>query len=430
MKQLMERERIRRVIIVGAGIGGPVLAMWLRKIGLEVVLVDARKGAAIFEGAFLGVAPNGMSVLEGLGIAKIVAAHGYPCDAFQFSNARGKAIGSIDRSEDASRFGWPLTMIRRGRLHAILAEEAKRRGVDLRFAKELSAIDRSDPTKVVARFSDGTEISGDILVGSDGLRSTVRSLVFPEAKSPSFSGLFDYGGFVSLPSARLPFAPGINVMVFGRRAFFGAFLTTEGETWWFHNGPPPALEGGETDARERLLELHRDDPPWVRELIQATPDILGPWPINELRGMSRWSDGRICLIGDAAHAMPPSAGQGASLAMEDAMVLARCLRDIDDPARAFREFEAIRRPRVDAIFEYARRSNNGKAVSHPISEWFRDMMLPVFLRFGGSAQSKAYAFRIDWGPSASLESSRGSGRGASVASSGAAGPGTVDNEAG
>jgi FAD-dependent urate hydroxylase len=82
--------------------------------------------------------------------------------------------------------------------------------------------------------------------------------------------------------------------------------------------------------------------------------------------------------------------------MEDAMVLAQCLRDIEDPGRAFQTFERRRRPRVDAIFEQARRNGSGKAVGGRLAEWFRDRLLPIFLQFGASAQSKSYGFRIAW----------------------------------
>lgn len=225
-------------------------------------------------------------------------------------------------------------------------------------------------------------------MGCDGLRSTTRALSVPKAPPPHFSGLLDFGGFTRVEG--LPFPPGINQMVFGRRAFFGAFTTPGGETWWFHNGPP-----GEGEHRARLLDLHREDPKWISALIDSTPQLLGPWRLHDLHAMPRWTNGRVCLIGDAAHAMSPSAGQGASLAMEDAMVLAQCLRDVPDVRAAFVRFEQLRRPRVDAIFKEAQRQSNRKAPTR-LSEWFRDRMLPFFLKFGAAAQTRSYAFRIDW----------------------------------
>lgn len=388
----MSGER-HKAIIVGAGIGGPVLGLCLQRLGMEVVLTEAREAVASTEGAFLGVAPNGMNALAELGLASAVAAVGHPCTGFEFRNRSDRAIGAIDRSADVAQFGWPLTMVRRGDLHAVLARAAEERGLPIRFGKRLVAIDVSRPEWVTARFADGSEERGDILIGADGLRSTVRALAMPEAPAPSLTGLLDFGGFARVQG--LPFAPGVNEMVFGRRAFFGAFTTPSGETWWFHNGPPPP-PGDAADVRARMLALHTEDPTWIRDVIEATPTVLGPWPIHELRAMKRWSRGRVCLIGDAAHAMSPSAGQGASLAFEDAMVLAKCLRDGTDPAAAFVAFERERRPRVDAIFRAAQRNGSGKATSNAMSEWFRDRMLPFFLRMGAKGQTESYAFRVAW----------------------------------
>lgn len=102
----MSGERVRRVVVVGAGIGGPVLAMWLRRLGMQVVLAGARDSIALGEGAFLGVAPNGMNVLEALGVAETVAADGHACDGFRFSNRSARQIGFIDRRQDRKQFRW------------------------------------------------------------------------------------------------------------------------------------------------------------------------------------------------------------------------------------------------------------------------------------------------------------------------------------
>jgi 2-polyprenyl-6-methoxyphenol hydroxylase-like FAD-dependent oxidoreductase len=146
-----------------------------------------------------------------------------------------------------------------------------------------------------------------------------------------------------------------------------------------------------------VLSLHRDDPSWIRNVIASTERLVGPFPLNDILFMPRWHNGRVCLVGDAAHATTPSAGQGASLALEDAMVLAQCIRDIDAPEQAFAAFETARRKRVETIVKQSRRNGNSKAVSSPVGEWVRDRVLPLFLRLGSKAQERQYAYRLDWG---------------------------------
>ncbi|WP_438020417.1 NAD(P)/FAD-dependent oxidoreductase [Sorangium sp. So ce315] len=398
----MTQRGVRRAILIGGGIAGPVLGMFLRRIGVEVTIFEAREAPAEHEGAFLGIAPNGMNVLADLGVAGAVAARGAPFVGMRFANARGRRIGEIDQREAARRFGAGLVMIRRGALHAALAEEAVRRGVAIRYGMRLTDVERSDPREVVARFGEGGgggEARGDVLIGCDGFRSRTRACAVPDAPAPGYTGLLDFGGFARCPGA--PVEPGWSVMVFGRRAFFGAFAAPDGEIWWFHNGADPGPgEPGRGAApgsvRERILALHEGDSGWITDVVRATPEVLGPWPLHDILTMPRWHAGRVCLIGDAAHATTPHAGQGASLAMEDGMLLARCLRDEPDPEQAFAAFERLRRPRVEAIVRAARRTGSRKAVAGPVSEWLRDRMLPLFLRLGAAAQERAYAYRIDW----------------------------------
>ena len=121
----MERRCKGSVTVVGAGIGGPVVAMYLKWAGFEVSLVEARASEAEAEGAFLGMAPNGMSALEPLGLARVVAARGHAVSAFELTNGAGRLLGRIDRGSDAERLGHALTMIRRGELHVLLAHAAR-----------------------------------------------------------------------------------------------------------------------------------------------------------------------------------------------------------------------------------------------------------------------------------------------------------------
>jgi 2-polyprenyl-6-methoxyphenol hydroxylase-like FAD-dependent oxidoreductase len=393
----MAGRSVNRVVIVGCGIAGPALGMFLRRIGIDVVICERRSSEAVDEGLFLGVAPNGMNVLAELGVHRAVEAVGVPCRGFEFRNARGQVIGTIDRGEDGARFGARLHMVRRGDLHRALTDGARAAGVEVQFGRALTAIDQTDRSAVTARFSDGRQERCDALIGCDGIRSVARQLVLPDSPEPSYSGLLDFGGIAD--DTGVPVPVGVNVMVFGRRAFCGVFKTPGGQVWWFQNSGqkrPEAVLRDPSALRSHVLALHRDDPAWIGDVIASTEQLVGPFPLNDILSMPRWHEGRVCLIGDAAHATTPSAGQGASLGLEDAMVLAQCMRDLGVPERAFAAFERARRARVETIVRQSRRTGSTKAVSGPVGEWVRDRLLPFFLRLGTRAQDRHFAYRVNW----------------------------------
>jgi len=382
------------VLIIGAGIAGPALGAFLCRVGFTVSLCESRHGPAADEGAFLGVAPNGMSVLEALGVADAVCDAGSICLGLDFLDARGRVVGRIDTGAAVERYGSPLVLVRREDLHQTLLEVAERAGVTLHFRRRLRHIEPSEDG-ARALFDDGSEIVADLIVGCDGIRSTTRALVLPDAPAPVFLAQADVGGYGRADDA--PLGVRRNVMVFGRRAFFGAFRREDGEVWWFQNGGPAeaSTATGDEALRQRILAAHADDPSWIADVVRSTPRIHGPWLLHDIAMMPRWHSGRVCVIGDAAHACSPSAGQGASLALEDAMLLARCLRD-EPAAEAFSCFELLRRDRVERIVRQSRRNGAPKVVASGVGAWLRDRLLPVFLRMGAAATHEQYAYRIDW----------------------------------
>lgn len=383
-----------RALIVGAGIGGPAVAVFLRRLGYEVSLCERRPGV-LAEGAFLAMAPNGMAVLAELGLAAAALERGTICTGFDFLNARGEHIGSIDASGYAKRFGHPMVMLERAAVHQIVVQAAERAGARLRFGASLTAIEQHDDRSVCATFTNAGTIDGDILLGCDGLRSRTRDLVLPSSPEPAFLGQLDFGGYVR--GVDVPFPAGRNVMVFGRRAFFGAFRRPDGEVWWFHNGVGSADGSASSEAhRRRLLEEHAEDPVWIRCLIESTAELLGPWPLHDIVTLPRWHHGHVCLLGDAAHATSPSSGQGASLALEDALVLARHLRELGPSHRALATFVDARRARVERVAAIARRISGRKVPSGRFGGWMRDRCMPLFLRMGASANAELYAHRERW----------------------------------
>lgn len=184
-------------------------------------------------------------------------------------------------------------------------------------------------------------------------------------------------------------------MVFGRHAFFG-YLIREQMAYWFTNvfdpDPYPDAVVGPTTCLNRLQQRHRSDPFPIPQILDAADAVLGQWPVYDVPHLKTWHTPRICLIGDAAHATSPSAGQGASLALEDAAVLGRCLTGATTPTAAFAMFQRLRKPRAEAVVELGRRLGETKAPTGA-SAWFRDRMLPVFLRLGARRTTALYRYR-------------------------------------
>jgi 2-polyprenyl-6-methoxyphenol hydroxylase-like FAD-dependent oxidoreductase len=193
-------------------------------------------------------------------------------------------------------------------------------------------------------------------------------------------------------------------MIFGKRGFFGYSVRPSGEVYWFANmawpGEPTreqlaAISPGEW--KRRLFELYDCDAGPAVEILNATADELAAYPIHDLPPVPTWHRGPMVIIGDAAHATSPSSGQGASLAIEDAVVLAKCLRDLPDSEQAFVAFERLRRRRVERVVKYSARIGKTKGAG-PIARWFRDLLMPIGLRYfaNPAAQAWLYAYHVDW----------------------------------
>lgn len=393
--------RRHTALVIGGGIAGPVTAMFLQRAGFEPVIYEARGEPADDAGAFLNLAPSGLRVLGQLGVVERVRASGFPCPSMIFRNARGKAIGRMDDARSAQREGLGTVIIKRGLLHQALRDEAIRRGIPFEWGKRLESVEIDARGRALARFSDGSEASGDVLLGCDGIHSRTRRAILPEAPEPQYTGLIDCGGFAPCPD--LEPTDGAVSFVFGRRAFFGYFIAPTREVYWFQNTvsaeePSRAeLDSVPGDAwRQQLIALHQDDPAPVPEILQATPGAVGRWPLYDMPALARWHRGPVCLVGDAAHAVSPHGGNGASLAMEDAIVLARCLRDIPDHGRAFAAYVSARKDRVERIARQARKNGNLKAQPGPVAAWLRDLLMPLFLRLGARAVAEVHEYRVDW----------------------------------
>jgi 2-polyprenyl-6-methoxyphenol hydroxylase-like FAD-dependent oxidoreductase len=392
-------------LIVGGGISGTVTAMALAKAGIEPRIFEAYGASADGAGSFLTVAVNGLEALKAIDIDPARLRKGFATPRFAMYLGDGRKVAEIPNGPRLAD-GTVAMTIKRGDLYGVLRDEAMRRGIPLEYGKRLVAATRTSWGGVRTTFADGTTAEGDVLIGADGLKSKVRALIDPEAPAARFVGLLNFGGYAR--GVELPGQVGTFHMIFGKRSFFAWIKNPNGETWWFanpwRNEEPSAveLEAKNLEAwRAELLDLFRDDASPAVELIRATEEITGGWPSYDFQRVPTWHRDRMVIIGDAAHAASPSSGQGASMAIEDAIVLARCLRDDPGIDSALAAYEKERRARVEKIVEQGRRNGSGKSPG-PFGRVVRDLMLRVILRYlehkGEDAMRWIYDYRVEWEP--------------------------------
>jgi FAD-dependent urate hydroxylase len=399
----------RKAMVIGGGIGGPVAAMALQRAGIQATVYEAWDGPADYTGWFLNTASNGLDVLHTLGIDLASRADGHAIPNMVMWSGTGKRLGEVANGIRLAD-GTVSVCIKRGALQRVLREETLGRGIPIEYGKRLTGYEPTSDGGVVARFEDATTAEGDLLVGADGIHSATRQLLAPEAPKPAYTGLVGVGGYSH--SDTIPPTPGTQHFVFGRRAFFGYLVRESGEIWWFANlarsQEPSRAELAGTSSQERqrqLLELFAGDLPLIGEIIGATHGDIGAHVVEDLTTTPTWHRGPVVLIGDAAHATSPNAGQGASLAMEDALVLARCLRDLPDVQRAFAAYERLRRERAEKVVAYSHRIGRSKTISNPVGVWIRDLVMPFALKRFANPQAHAwiYTYHVDWDENAARQ---------------------------
>lgn len=390
-----------KAVIVGSGVAGPATALFLQRIGCQVEIVEAIADAESSAGAFLNVASNGQAVLAELGLQDRLLADAHLAPRMVMWSGLGKRLGEVPNGP-AGDHGRGSAVVRRAWLHQVLRDAVAVAGIAVATGSRVTTV-AEHGEQLVARSENGREFVGDIVIGADGVGSAVRRFVDPTAQRPSYSGLVGLGGYAH--GTGLAPTPLTQHFVFGRRSFFGYLVRDDGTVFWFGNLTHPEVSRDQLRAvpadtwLARLRDLHRDDLDPVPAILAAADHSVGAYAIYDLPVVPRWHRGHAVCIGDAVHATSPSAGQGASLALEDAQLLAQTLRDTDRPAAAFDLFYRLRHARAEAVVAYARTIRDQKMTSTSrLAMVVRDLMLPIFLRKAASdtTQNWLYDYHVDW----------------------------------
>jgi 2-polyprenyl-6-methoxyphenol hydroxylase-like FAD-dependent oxidoreductase len=365
-------------VIIGGGIAGAVAAVALHKAGIGSTVYEAYPRLADDVGAFLTLGVNGMNALTAVDLDGAVAAVGEPARRLEVYDADGVKAGEGPLTGADPYDLVPRTYLRAA-LYRVLLDEAERRGVLVERGRRLVGATGTD-SEVRAVFADGSHADGDLLVGADGVWSVTRGLLDREAPAPRYTGQHIVYGFSVAAPVSVP--ADTYWMIRGRRAFFGVIGGPQGGLWWFARVPAPELGAAELAAmtterwRERLLDVLGGDRGPAADIAAATTERIVGHNDYDLATVPTWQRGRMTIAGDAAHAASPSAGQGASMAIEDSVVLAKCLRDVPDVPRAFATYETLRRPRVERLVEAAAalssRQSEPRTRSQGDSDWIRN----------------------------------------------------------
>lgn len=402
LKRMMDLKKCimnnKKVMIVGAGIAGPALAIELLKKGAWVTIIEARSREEMTEGLFLGISPNGLNVLANLiDISRIYDE--YVPGTLRFYNSKAKQIAELDASYQNDAYGIASIQVKRSAISNLLHEMLIELGCFVEYECKLESIEYFGE-KINIKTSKENYQGYDYLIGADGIHSKCRKLLFPDSPQPNYTKMLSTGAVVKIPNQATP-SEAIKMM-FGKQAFFGFSTTNTGETWWFNNydaeqephRPVSDDESQQLKIKKDLLELHAQDHRKISEIITASNDLFA-YPIFDMPVLERWYAGRVCLIGDAAHAISPHTGQGASLALEDGAVLAKCLIKYDDPELAFSRFQQLRSGRVAKIIAQARKIGKAKSKPNWVINLFRDSMLKYFINMEKKKMHWVYGYDVN-----------------------------------
>ena len=340
------------------------------------------------EGSWVTVAPNGLDALAVLGVLDEVRQVGHPSRLNRMYGATGRHLGDVSLGVPLDDGTVALTL-KRSALAVLLGDAARHAGADVRLGAEVASV-RDGAEGVQAVLTDGSVVTGDLLVAADGVRSPVRRSIDPAAPDARYVGLTNFGGITRGTPLGDDLTPQAWHFVFGRRSFFGAHPLPTGDVVWFANVPRPEIGREERAATTEqqwlgwLASLVADDAGPASALVAAGRLELAGDSTFDLPHVPTWWRGRTVLVGDAAHAPSPSSGQGAAMALEDAVVLARSVAAHGTDGLA--AYEAARRTRVEAIVKAGARSSSAK-IPGRLGRVPLETMLSLVFRSGVAARS-------------------------------------------
>ena len=336
---------VQTAAIVGGGIGGFATAVALHRQGVEVAVYE-RAPALAEVGAGISLWPNATRALGRLGALDALRAAARPIRSLVLRDASGRVLlrAPMDRHEAPSLCAYRPDLV--NALRGLLPASA------LHTGKALASVDAEGDRARLA-FADGTTAQADVVVGADGIRSTVRAWVTGDDAGPVYRGYPVWRGIGPLPASVVP---GEASESWGDGQRFGLLSVGGGRAYWYGtaNRPQGETDDGPDARKAELARLFADWHGPIPEVVASTPaEAVLRGDTDDRPPRRGWSRGRAVLVGDAAHPTTPNLGQGGCLAIEDGLVLARCLAE-HPPPQAFAAFESARYRRTARVVRESR----------------------------------------------------------------------------
>ena len=358
---------LNKVAIVGGGIGGLTAALALLRHGIDVDVYEQAPELKEL-GAGVQIAANGTRVLYALGLGNAIERVGVIVAGKEIRLWNtGQTWKLFDLGAvSVERYGFPYMMFHRGDLHGVLVEAiAREKSNALHLNHKCVGIAQS-AGDVEIKFENGEIARAPIVIGADGVQSRVRTILFG-ADRPEFTGIVAWRGLV--PREKVPVGvkmdvgtnwvgPGAHVVHYPVRG--GALLNLVGllerDDWRVESW---TVRGTIDEFANDFRGWHAD----VQAMIRCV-DVPYKWALFARPPMPQWTIGRVTLLGDACHSMLPMLAQGAVMALEDGLVLARCLKTYAaDPLLALARYETARRERANKVVQGS--AENGKRFHNP-----------------------------------------------------------------
>ncbi len=384
-----------RALVIGGGIGGLCAARMLARVGVEAAVFERADALAQIQvGGAIHLWHNGMRGLGVLDLADPVerlAGRAAVVERAEMRTWRGRRITSWSVKDTERELGAPTLGVVRPELHRVLVGGLEE-GV-LRLGRRCVGFEALDHG-VTARFADGSEEHGDVLIGADGIRSAIRAQLWGD-EPPRFAGYASRQAVAEFADDAAPV--GLFRVVWGPGARFLFYRVSDDRVYWegifateAGGADPP---GGHLEAT--LARFDGWDHP-VPAIIAATAeDAISRTDAYDRPSIPRWGEGPVTLLGDAAHAMTNAMGQGANQTIEDAVVLGKCLADATDPAAALHAYEGQRIRRTAKVSQLAWMLSSMSRIQNPVARNARDTMLTVMMATRGKRlQRKDMAYEF------------------------------------